>query len=372
MTAETTSPAAPTTGQARATLTVRPDELRAYAAGILSAAGLPDPDAEVVAAALVDANLRGIDSHGVTRVPIYVDRLRRGLVNPEPDVRVIRDAGAALVVDGDNGMGAVVTSRAMDIGLERLRDVGSVSVAVRHTNHYSSGAYYVTPAVERGALAFLYANAPSTTAAWGGTRRYLGTNPYTFAAPTGRHGPLVLDMATSVVARGKILLAAQRGESIPEGWAVDADGRPTTDAQAALEGAVLPFGGPKGYGIAMMIEVLAGVLSGANIGPGVGDLYEDLEKPQGVGSFLQLIDVAAFQPLDQFLARIDGFIDEIKATASPGNGSEVLMPGEIESRTAAARAEAGIPLSPDVVQGLARVAPAGLAAPGGIDSGGTA
>jgi LDH2 family malate/lactate/ureidoglycolate dehydrogenase len=366
------SPAASGTGEARATLTVHAHELRAYAAGILSAAGLPAPDADVVAAALVDANMRGIDSHGVTRVPIYVDRLRRGLVNPEPDIRIVRDAGAALVVDGDNGMGAVVTSRAMDIGLERLGDVGSVSVAIRHTNHYSSGAYYMTPALDCGAVAFLYANAPSTTAAWGGVQRYLGTNPYTFASPTGRHGPFVLDMATSVVARGKILLAAQRGESIPEGWAVDAAGNPTTDAHAALEGAVLPFGGAKGYGIAMMIEVLAGVLSGANVGPGVGDLYEDLDKPQGVGSFLQLIDVAAFQPLDQFLTRIDAFIDEIKATGSPENGHEVLVPGEIESRTAAARADAGIPLSPDVVQALERVAPAGLAAPRGIDSGGAA
>ena len=350
------------------TLTVLPADLQAYGAAILSAAGLPGPDADVVAAALVDANLRGIDSHGVTRIPIYVDRLRRGLVNPDPDVRVIRDSGAALLVDGDNGMGAVVTTRAMGRALERLPDVGSVSVAVRNSNHYSSGAYYVTPALDRGAVAFLYANAPSTTAAWGGVRRFLGTNPYTFAAPTGRHGAFVLDMATSVVARGKILLAAQRGESIPEGWAVDAAGQPTTDAQAALEGAVLPFGGPKGYGIAMMIEVLAGVMSGANIGPGVGDLYEDLEQPQGVGSFLHLIDVAAFLPLDQFLARIDAFIDDIKATGSPENDQEVLMPGEIESRTAAARARDGVPLSPDVVEALERVAPAGLAGPQDVGS----
>jgi LDH2 family malate/lactate/ureidoglycolate dehydrogenase len=350
------------------TLTLPADAVREYGAGILAAAGLPGPDAGIVAAALVDANLRGIDSHGVTRIPVYVERLRRGLVNPEPDVRIVRDAGAALVVDGDNGMGAVVTSRAMDIALGRLQDVHSVSVAVRNSNHYSSGAYYMTPALERGAAAFLYANAPSTTAAWGGVRRYLGTNPYTFAVPTGRHGAFVLDMATSVVARGRIILAAQRGESIPDGWAVDATGKPTTDAREALDGAVLPFGGAKGYGIAMMIEVLAGVLSGANIGPSVGDLYEDLERPQGVGSFLQLIDLAAFLPLEDFLGRIDAFIDEIKATGSPEDGREVLVPGEIESRTAAVRAREGIPLSPDVVQALERVAPAGLAVPSGAGS----
>jgi LDH2 family malate/lactate/ureidoglycolate dehydrogenase len=172
-------------------------------------------------------------------------------------------------------------------------------------------------------------------------------------------------MATSVVARGRIILAAQRGEEIPEGWAVDADGTPTTDAKAALDGAVLPFGGPKGYGIGMMIEVLAGVLSGANIGPAVGDLYENLEQPQGVGSFLQLIDVSAFLPQEQFIGRIEGFIDAIKATGSPETGHEVLVPGEIEARTAATRSAQGIPLSPDVVEALERVAPQGLAVPVG-------
>ncbi len=347
------------------THTVFPAELRGYAAAILATAGLPERDADTVAAALVDANLRGIDSHGVTRIPIYVERLRRGLVEPEPDIRVIRDAGAALVVDGGNGMGAVVTARAVDIALDRLGDVHSVSVAIRNTNHYSSGAYYLQPAVDRGAVGFLYANAPSTVAAWGGVQRYLGTNPYTFAAPAGRHGALVLDMATSVVARGRIILAAQRGEEIPEGWAVDAGGTPTTDAKAALDGAVLPFGGPKGYGVAMMIEVLAGVLSGANIGPAVGDLYENLEQPQGVGSFLQLIDVSAFLPQEQFISRIEGFIDAIKATGSPETGHEVLVPGEIETRTAAARTTQGIPLSSDVVEALERVAPQGLAVPVG-------
>lgn len=351
------------------TLTVDALELRAYAAGILSAAGLPETDADTVAAALVDANLRGIDSHGVTRVPIYVERLRRGLVDPKPDIRIVRDSGAALLVDGGNGMGAVVTTRAMALALERLQDVHSVSVAIRNSNHYSAGAYYMTPALDRGAVGFLYANAPSTTAAWGGVRRFLGTNPYTFAAPAGRHGSLVLDMATSVVARGKIILAAQRGEDIPPGWAVDAQGVPTTDAGAALEGAVLPFGGPKGYGIAMMIEVLAGVLSGANIGPAVGDLYENLDEPQGVGSFIHLVDVSAFLPREQFLERIESFIDAIKATGSHENGSEVLIPGELEARTAALRSRDGVPLSSDVVEALDQVAPPGLAFPAGLTAG---
>lgn len=345
------------------TILVDHNELHRYASTILAAAGLPQSDADTVAASLVDANLRGIDSHGVTRIPIYVKRLHHRLVDPKPDIRIIQDSGAAILVDGGNGMGAVVTSRAMDIALDRLSTFHTVSVAVRNTNHYASGAYYMKPALDRGALAFLYSNAPATMAAWQGRQRYLGTNPYTFAAPAGRYGSLVLDMATSVVARGKIILAAQRGEDIPPGWAVDSLGAPTTDPNAALEGAVLPFGGPKGYGLAVMVEIMAAVLSGANIGPGVGDLYDNFEKQQGVGSFIQLVDVSAFLPAEHFLLRIETLIDELKATGSPEDGQEVLVPGEIEVRTAAVRSRNGVPLSPDVLAALHAVAPAGIAPP---------
>jgi LDH2 family malate/lactate/ureidoglycolate dehydrogenase len=166
-------------------------------------------------------------------------------------------------------------------------------------------------------------------------------------------------MATSVVARGKIIMAAQRGEAIPEGWAVDASGAPTTDAQAALEGSVLPFGGPKGYGIAMMVEVMAGILTGASFGPAVGDLYENMTDPQGNGAFLNLLDVSAFLPYDEFTARMEMLIDQIKATGSPTAGREVLVPGEIEERMAQQRSSTGIPLSPDLVASLDHLAPQG-------------
>jgi LDH2 family malate/lactate/ureidoglycolate dehydrogenase len=348
------------------TITVHPDELHRYGSAILTFAGLPEPDASVVADALVDANLRGIDSHGVTRIPIYVDRLRSGLVETRPDIRIVSEAGGVLVVDGGNGMGAVVTSRAMQMALDRLDTQRSVSVAIRNSNHYSSGAYYMKPALDRGAAGFLYSNAPATMAPWGGNRRYLGTNPYTFAIPAGRYGDLVLDMATSVVARGKIILAAQRGESIPDGWAIDLEGRPTTDPHAALEGSVMPFGGPKGYGIAMMVEVMAGVLTGANIGPDVGDLYENMERPQNVGGFLQVVDISAFLSQEQFIARMENFVQSLKETSTVGN--EVLIPGEVEARTAAVRRAEGIPLSPDVVAALTWVAPRGLSPLASVES----
>jgi LDH2 family malate/lactate/ureidoglycolate dehydrogenase len=331
--------------------------LRGYVARTLVTAGLPPADADVVAESLVYANLRGVDSHGVTRVPIYVERLRRGIVRARPEIDIVSESGGALLVDGGNGMGAVVMSRALDIALERLPTARSLSVAVRNSNHYGSGAFYAAHAASKGAAMFLYGNAPATMAAWGGTSRLLGTNPYTFAVPMARDESLVLDMATSVVARGKIILAAQRDEEIPLGWAIDHNGTPTTAAKQALAGSVLPFGGPKGYGIALMVEVMAGVLAGAQVGPEIGDLYDELERPQGVGAFFSLIDISTFMPLETFTRRIESLIEQLKATGSTEPGGEVLFPGEIEARTSRRRAHEGIPLPDHVVASLDELAP---------------
>ncbi len=332
--------------------------LRDYATSMLADAGMEADDASTVAASLVHANLRGVDSHGVTRLPIYLERLRRGLVKARPTVQIVSESGGVLVIDGDNGMGAVVMSRALDLAFERLPTARSMSVAVRNSNHYGSGAYYAHEAASRGAGMFLYGNAPATVAPWGGTSRFLGTNPYTFAVPTGSREPLILDMATSVVARGKIILAAQRDEEIPPGWALDGAGAPTTDPQEALAGSVLPFGGAKGYGIALMVEVMAGVLSGAQMGPAIGDLYAELDRPQELGLFFTLLDIDAFLPLHQFTSRMDHLIDQLKSSSSAGT-NEVLVPGEVEARTAERRAHSGVPLSGDVVAALDD-----LAAPG--------
>jgi LDH2 family malate/lactate/ureidoglycolate dehydrogenase len=329
--------------------------LQEYCANILSSAGLPKPDARLVSESLVDANLRGVDSHGVSRIPIYVKRLQLGLVNPRPEVAVIQEKGGALVIDGDNGMGQVVMQRSLELAQERLPSAGTVSVAVNNSNHYGSGAYFAKQAVAANTAIFLYGNAPSTMSAWGGRGRFLGTNPYTFGVPAGKREPMILDMATSVVARGKIILAEQLGERIPEGWAVDVDGEPTTDADAALAGSVLPFGGPKGYGIALMVEVMAAMFSGASSGPEIGDLYDDLDRPQGVGAFFTLHDVSAFQPLDRFGHRMEGLFEAIKQTAPEGR--EVLIPGELEARAARRNQKDGIAMPPAVIAELEKLSP---------------
>lgn len=334
-----------------------PALLTGHCTEILVARGLPRMDARIVAQSLVHANLRGVDSHGVTRMPIYAERIERGVVNPKPNVGVSHDRGATLSIDGNNGMGAVVACQALDLALDRVEAYGSVTVGIHNSNHYGAGAYYAEKAVQRDVIAFLYSNAPSTMAPWGGVDPYLGTNPYTFAAPAGRFAPVILDMASSVVARGKIILAASSGEQIPPGWAIDKDGVETRDAQAALEGSVLPFGGPKGYGIAMMVDMMAGIMTGAAHGPHIGDLYKTFDRPQNVGVFIHLVHAGAFQPADTFKRRMDEMICEIKASRPAKGVDEVLVPGEIEARTAACRAREGIPLPADLVRQLDRLAP---------------
>src|ERR671910_333437 len=300
------------------------DSLRAFCEEVFLSCEMAQEDAAIVANSLVQANLRGVDSHGVTRVGIYVKRLKMGLVNPRPNIEVVRESDATLLVDGDNGMGQVVGVRALDLGLDKAGKSGGVSVGVRRSNHYGAGAYYVQRAVARDVVAFAYSNAPPTMAPWGGVDPYVGTNPYTFGAPAGKHRPIILDMATSIVARGKIILAAERGEPIPEGWAVDKQGNPTTDAREALEGSVLPFGGPKGYAISLMIDIMAGALTGAGFGPRINSLYDNFDEPQNVGTFFQLIDIGHFEEPATFRARVDRMIEEIKSSRKAADTDEIF------------------------------------------------
>ena len=333
----------------------RADLLRTFCERVFLSCGMAQEDAAIVADSLVQANLRGVDSHGVTRVGIYVKRLKMGLVNPHPNVEVVRESAATLLVDGDNGMGQVVGVRALDLGLDKAKESGGVSVGVRRSNHYGAGAYYVQRAVAQDVIAFAYSNAPPTMAPWGGVDPYVGTNPYSYGVPAGEHRPIILDMATSIVARGKIILAAERDEPIPEGWAVDKQGNPTTDAREALEGSVLPFGGPKGYAISLMIDIMAGALTGAGFGPRVNSLYDDFDEPQNVGAFFQLIDLGHFAEPATFKARVDRMIEEIKSSRKAADTEEIFLPGEIEFWMEQERMASGIPLGAETVAELREV-----------------
>jgi LDH2 family malate/lactate/ureidoglycolate dehydrogenase len=331
------------------------DALRSFCEEIFVSCGMAPEDAFIVADGLVQSNLRGVDSHGVTRVGIYAKRLKMGLVNSHPEVKIVRESAATLLVDGDNGMGQVVGVRALELGLEKVKQSGGVYVGVRRSNHYGAGAYYVQRAVARDVVAFAYSNAPPTMAPWGGVDPYVGTNPYAFGVPAGEHPPIILDMATSIVARGKIILAAERGESIPEGWAIDKHGNETTDAQEALEGSVLPFGGPKGYALSLMIDIMAGALTGAGFGPRVNSLYDNFDEPQDVGAFFQLIDIGQFADPAAFKANIDRMIEEIKASRKAAGTEEIFLPGEIEYRMEQEREASGIPVGAETVAELREV-----------------
>ncbi|GAX89822.1 Ldh family oxidoreductase [Effusibacillus lacus] len=334
---------------------VQAENLRKYVSAVLQTVGLPVQDSDIVAESLVSANLRGVDSHGVTRLPIYVKRLKLGVANPDPQVKVVEESDATLLIDGDDGMGQVVGTRAIRLGIEKARKSGAVFIGVKRSTHFGTGAFFVQQGVNADLVTYAMSNAPATMAPWGGIQPYIGTNPYAFGVPVGKHKPIILDMATSVVARGKIIMAAQKGEEIPLGWAIDKEGRPTTDAAAALEGSVLPFGGPKGYAISLMIDIMSGVLTGAGFGPHINNIYGDFDKPQNVGHFFQLVDINRFMPADLFKQRIDQMIDEIKSALRAAGTDEIFLPGEIEFRVERQRLEQGIPLSREVYVDIKKV-----------------
>ena len=338
---------------------VSESELRRASSAVLEAAGLSAAHAATVAQGLVQAELRGQGSHGVSRLlDIYVERLQKRAVNPKPQMRVERQKGSTAVVDGDNGPGQVVGRYAMDVALDLAAAQGSGWVGVHHSTHYGAAAFYLQPATERGCIGVTTTNAPPNMPPWGGRQAYLGTNPLAIAIPTGEYGPIVLDMATSVVAKGKIQLMAKEGrETIPENWALDAKGRPTQAIAAVLEGGMmLPVGGPKGYGLALAVEVLSALLSGADFGPHLGNMYRDFDRPQNIGHFFGALQIEAFLPLETFLNRIDTLVYEMKGIPRMDGIDEILLPGEIERRCEVRYREEGIPIDPDVYDEIARIA----------------
>lgn len=330
--------------------------LRCETARIFKGYGLPEADAEYVANVLVEADLRGVHSHGVTRVPIYTERLSRGLFNARPDIRVVQTGAAIASIDGDNGMGAVVARKAVQTATEIASTAGSAVIGVKKTNHFGIAAIYAEELVAQGLIALVTSNAPPTMAPYGGRQAFFGTNPMAFGVPTPGERTILADMATSTVARGKIILARQRGEDIPPGWALDTEGRPTTNADAALKGVVLPFGGAKGSAIALLVDVLSAVMTGAGFGTDLPDFYEDLDRPGNIGHFFMAIDPARFEAGDAFLKRIGRYIEMI-ADCPPAEGfGEVLLPGEVEAQKRSHHLAHGVVLSPDILNGMAKAA----------------
>jgi LDH2 family malate/lactate/ureidoglycolate dehydrogenase len=328
------------------------EKLQQFCYQVFNNAGVSKENAETVAESLIQADLRGVDSHGVVRTAIYIERIEKNMMDPFTDPKVESEDFATVLVNGNNNIGAVVGKKAVEIALEKAKERGAAIVGVKGSNHFGTGAYYALKAIEKDMILLVMSNASQTMPPTGGKRPFIGTNPLAIGVPAGNEAPFLLDMATSVVARGKIIVASQKGEEIPLGWAVDKDGIPTTDAEAALDGAVLPVGGPKGYAISMFIDILAGVLTGAGFGKYVNNMYENWEEPQNVGHIFIAIDINRFIPIELFKERMDRYISEIKAEPKADGVDEILIPGELEFRKTLERKQNGIELPAKVVKEL--------------------
>ncbi|TQM13385.1 Ldh family oxidoreductase [Pseudonocardia kunmingensis] len=332
-------------------VTVDPYRLEEFCSRVLVAAGLPQTEAVVVAESLVAADLCGVGSHGVSRISDYLGRLDDGLIERRTRLEIVSETSTTALLDAGNGWGQVASARAVELAIGKAREHGSAWVGVRNSNHNGTGRYWVSRIAEAGMVGIAATNGSPVMAPFGSREPSLGTNPIAMGAPTRSGAPVVLDMATSSQARGKILLAAKNGEPIPEGWALTADGAPTTDAKQAWDGVLLPMAGPKGSGLAMMIDVLAGVLTGARFGAHMPRMYADPE-PQRLGHFFAAVDIAAMTPMEEFLDRMHMREHETRDSAPAEGFTEVLMPGDVENRRASHRASAGIRLSPAIHEEL--------------------
>lgn len=315
----------------------------AFAKALLAAHGVPANDAAIVAGCLVRADLRGVDTHGLVRLPGYLDRVRRGLVDPRPTLSPERVTPVAAALDGHNGFGFVVATRAMAEAVAMAREYGIGIVSVRRSTHFGMAACYVLQALEAGMVSLVFTNASRAMPPWGGREPLLGTSPLAAGAPGGALAPFVLDMSPAVAARGKIRLAEKRGEKIPLGYALDAAGRATTDPTAALQGVVLPIGGPKGSGLSMLMDIFGGVLSGAAYAGDVGDQYKAYDRPQDVGHFFLAMKPDLFVSMAQYRARMDTLVERIRACPKAEGFDEILLPGEPEAREEQKRRRSGIP-----------------------------
>ena len=330
--------------------------LQALASRALGALGMNPDDAAYAASILVLADLFGISTHGVSRIVSYGERLRVGGIDPTPPIRVEKVAPALIRVDGANGVGTLVGRRALDAAMAAARETGIAMAFVRGSNHFGPIAPYCHIAAQAGFATMIASNATTTITPWGGKDARLGNNPIGFGMPRPGGDPIILDMAISVAARAKIRRASERGEAIPQGWATDADGRPTTDAVQALKGFLLPIGGHKGYGLALMVDLFAGMLSGASFLTHVSSWQDDPDKPQNLGHFFILIDVSRLATDAERRTRIDDFAGILHSTPAAAVAEPVRLPGEFEYARLHSQRRDGISIPATLLEQLRGIA----------------
>lgn len=326
------------------------EKIRRFGVEVAVKAGMERENAEIFLDNMINADLRNVRSHGITKFRGYLSRVEHGVTDIRAEPSIVETASGTFCVDGNNGMGTTVAWKSMNACIERAKETGVAFAAVKNASHHGFGGYYVMHAAEQGMIGFEVCNTPALVAPFGGAVPMIGTNPMSVAIPAGRQPALVLDMATSLVAKGKIALAMKEGKPIPPNWALDKDGNQTTDPFAANIGALLPFGGAKGYAIGLIIDVLCSCLAGANDSFHIPRVFENLEEPSNIGYFMGVFDISKFVPLPVFKERVDALFDSIKSCPPTEGFGGVMIPGEIEANATIQNRKDGIELSEPVLK----------------------
>lgn len=322
---------------------------------VLRTFGVQEADAELISDSLVTADMWGHASHGMLRLPWYTARLESGATRTETAPETIVDLGALVVIDGHDGIGQVVTDHACTEAVRRAETHGVGLIAVRNSGHFGTAAYWTRRMAQAGCVGILTTNSSPAMAPWGGNEKTVGSNPWSIAAPGGSHPPVMLDISNTSVARGKLYSAMQKGQQIPLGWAMDSEGRPTTDPAAGLSGIMLPVGEHKGYGISFMMDVLSGVLTGSNYATGVSGPYVP-DARSGSGHLVIAIKIDSVLGDEEFAARIDDLIGITKRVKRAEGFTEVFYPGEMESGAEARSRVHGVSLPVKTVNDLRELA----------------
>lgn len=319
----------------------------------LQSAQVPQADANLVAELMVKSDLAGADGHGIFRLPAYLKRIRAGGINLSPNIHVEREQGATALINGDNALGHLVMNKAVDLAIEKVKQHSVCWVGSHFGNHSGAASVYVRKLAEQGYIGiYMAVGNANHMAPWGGIDLLLSTNPIAIAVPAGDHPIVLLDIATTVAAYGKVKVAAQKGEPIPEGWMIDRQGMPITDPQKSSEGSLLPIGGYKGYGLAVMIGLLAGALNNAAVGKGTIDFNAHHDLITNTGQTIIAVDPSAFGDKEAFIERVIALVNDLKSSSTLPGVNEIRVPGDGAAKVMAERMRLGIPVAPELLEAL--------------------
>jgi len=324
-----------------------------FISSALQAEKVPAGDADIIANLMVKSDLVGADGHGIFRLPAYLKRIRAGGVNLHPNIHVEREQGATALINGDNALGHLVMNKAVDLAIEKVKQHSVCWIGSHFGNHSGAASVYVRKLAEHGYIGiYMAVGNANHMAPWGGIDLLLSTNPIAIAVPAGDEPTVLLDIATTVAAYGKVKVAAQKGESIPDDWMIDRQGKPITDPKKSAEGSLLPIGGYKGYGLAVMIGLLAGALNNAAVGRGTIDFNAHHDLVTNTGQTIIAVDPSAFGNKEDFVARVTTLVNDLKNSSTLPGVKEIRVPGEGAAKTMSERAKAGIPVSPELLEAL--------------------